>query len=155
MPIIMPQSGHSTSPTIMTELGDTVEGVITNCAYAWTIDTPENKKFVAAYQKRWGELPGGVSYGGYSAVNIALAALEKTGGDTSPDALAKALDATNLPGILGPFKFGDKRVGIGNYVMYKHVRSGNQIVPLVLGTTTVATKLEGNTLKHIIVDKTW
>lgn len=155
MPIVMPQSGHSTHPKIMAQMGDTCLGITTSCAYAWTIDTPENKKFVDAFQKRWGELPGGVSYGGYSDVQIALAALKKTGGDTSSEALAKALDATNLPGILGTFRFGDKRVGIGNYVTYKHVKVDNQIVPEILGTSSVASKLVGNKLVHELVSKSW
>ena len=34
MPIIMPQSGHSTHPKIMAEMGDTCVGITTSCAYA-------------------------------------------------------------------------------------------------------------------------
>lgn len=155
MPIIMPQSGHSTSPKIMAQLGDVSLGIITSCAYAWTLDTPENKKFVDAFQNKWKELPAGVAYGGYSAVQIALAALKKTSGDTSSSALAKALDATNLPGILGTFRFGDKRVGIATYVTYNHAKVNNQIVPEILGTSTVDTKMVGNKLVHSLVSKDW
>ena len=34
MPIIMPQSGHSTHPKIMEQMGDTCLGIITSCFYA-------------------------------------------------------------------------------------------------------------------------
>ena len=155
MPIVMPQSGHSTHPKIMAQMGETCLGVITSCLYAWTIDTPENKKFVNAYQKRWGELPPALAYGGYSGVQIALATLEKSGGDTSSAALAKALDALDYQGFLSTFSIGDKRVGVSNYVTYNHVKVNNQIVPDVLGWTTVATKEAGKTMKHSVVDKTW
>ena len=155
MPIIMPQSGHSTHPKIMAEMGDTCVGITTSCAYAWTIDTPENKKFVDAYQKKWGELPGGVSYGAYSAVQIALAALKKTGGDTSPDALAKALNTIEVPGILGTFRFGDAHVGVGNYVIYKHAKVDNKIVTDVLAKASVASKLVDKKLVHSLVSKSW
>ena len=155
MPIIMPQSGHSTHSKIMQAMGDTSLGVITSDAYAWTLDTPKNKAFVEAFQNRYGEVPGGVAYGGYSAVQIALAALQKTGGDTSSKALAKALNETEVPGILGTFSFGDAHIGTGNYVIYKHEKVDNMIVPDVLATDSVITKKVGNDLVHSIVKKSW
>jgi branched-chain amino acid transport system substrate-binding protein len=155
MPVLMPQSGHSTNPKIMNEMGDDCVGIITSDAYAQTIDTPENKKFVDAYQKRWGELPAGVAYGGYSVIQIALAALKKTGGDTSPAALAKALDATKVPGILGNFAFGETRVGVGHCVTYNHKKVDNKIITDVLGRSSVATKRVGNKLVHSLASKSW
>jgi len=155
MPVVMPQSGHSTHPKIMEQMGDTSLGITTTCAYAWNIDTPENKKFVNDYQKRWNELPAGLSYGGYSVVNIALDALKRTGGDTSPKALAKALDSLDYPGILGNFRFADKRVAIGNYVTYKHSKVNGQIVPEILARTTVSSKLVGKELVHHLDKKSW
>jgi len=155
MPILMPQSGHSTNPKIMNEMGDACVGVPTPDAYAWTIDTPNNKKFLDSYQKRWGELPAGTAYGSYASTQIVLAALEKTRGDTSPDALAKAMDATNYPGVLGTIRFGDARVGVSNCVIYKHAKVDNKIVPEVLGQYSVANKLVGDKLVHSLVSKSW
>jgi branched-chain amino acid transport system substrate-binding protein len=155
MPIIMPQSGHSTNPKIMQQMGDTCLGIITSCGYAWTIDSPENKEFVAAYQKKWEELPGGVSYGGYMGLQIALAALEKSGGDTSSKALAEALSTTEVPGILGTFSFNGGHVAIGNYVTYTHAKVDNQIVPKVLATSSVDCKPKGKTMVHSLVSKSW
>ena len=155
MPIIMPQSGHSTHPKIMAQMGDTCLDITTSCGYAWTIDSPENKAFVAAYQKKWNELPGGVAYGGYMAVQIAVAALEKSGGDTSPKALAKGLNATKVSGLLGDFSFGETHVGVGNYVTYKHSKVNNEIVPEVLATSAVDCQPKGKTMVHSVVSKTW
>jgi len=155
MPIIMPQSGHSTHPKIMEQMGDTCLGIITSCLYAWTIDTPENKEFVDAYQKRWGHLPGGLSYGGYTTVQMALAALEKTGDDTSPEAIAKALDAIEFQAMLGTIRFGEARIGTTNNVTYKHAKVNGQIVPQVIGTSTVVTKKVGNKLVHSLGSKSW
>jgi branched-chain amino acid transport system substrate-binding protein len=155
MPIVMPQSGHSTNPKIMDQMGDNCVGIITPDAYVWTIDNPKNKKFLEAYMKRWGELPAGTAYGAYASAQIVLAALEKTGGDTSPNAIAKAMDATNYPGVLGNIRFGDARVGIGNYVIYKHVKVDNKITAEVLANCTVATKRVGDKLVHSLVSKSW
>ena len=155
MPIVMPQSGHSTHPKVIAEMGDTAVGIITPDAYTWTIDTPENKKFVAAYQKRWGELPGGVSYGAYAGTQIFLEALKKTGGDTSPEALAKALDETKYQGIMGTINFGDARVGEGNYVIYKHAKVGSEYTTEVLGMATVKTEKVGDKLVQSLLKKSW
>ena len=155
MPIIMPQSGHSTHPKIMEQMGDTCLDIITTCFYAWTIDTPENKKFVDAYQKRWGELPGGLSYGGYTTMQFALAALEKTSDDTSPNAIAKVLDAMEFRAMLGTIRFGDARIGTTNNVTYKHAKVDGQIVPQVIGTSSVVTKKVGEKLVHSLASKSW
>ena len=155
MPVVMPQSGHSSNPKIMDQMGDNCVGIITPDAYVWTIDNPKNKKFVEAYMKRWKEVPAGTAYGSYASAQIVLAALEKTGGDTSPKAIAKAMDETNYPGVLGNIRFGDARVGVGNYVIYQHVKVDNKITAEVLANCTVATKRVGDKLVHNLVSKSW
>jgi hypothetical protein len=81
--------------------------------------------------------------------------LKKTGGDTSPDALAKALDAIKVPGILGNFAFGETRVGVGHCVTYNHKKVDNKIITDVLGRSSVATKRAGNKLVHSLASKSW
>src|SRR3989304_3007674 len=122
MPVIMPQSGHAAHPDQIKEIGELGLGIITTDAYAWSIDTPENRDFVARYKKRWSVLPAGASYGGYFAMQIALGALEKTGGKHSREGIAKALDATRITGLLGDFSFGEARIGVGNYIVHEVVR---------------------------------
>lgn len=155
MPVLLPQSGHSTHPKIMAQMGETCLDIITTDLVAWTIDTPENKEFVASYQKRWNELPGGLAYGGYTGVQMAMAALKKTGGDTSPAAIAKALDGIEFKGLLGTIRFGDARIGNANFVTYKHAKVNGKIVPEVLATSTVATKKVGKKLVQSLVSKSW
>ena len=127
MPVVMPQTGFPSHPVQIKQIADHGLGIITTDAYVWTIPTPANKDFVARFKKRWGELPAGAAYGGYFSTQVAIEALRKSGGDTSPKALAKALDATRIKGILGDFYFGDARIGIGNYFVHKVVKgSGDQ-----------------------------
>ena len=57
MPVVFPQCQFPAFPKQLTEIGDAGVGMISPEMYVWTIDTPENKKFVEAYRKRWGELP--------------------------------------------------------------------------------------------------
>lgn len=95
-------------------------------SYVWTIDTPKNKKFVEAYQKRWNELPSGNAGGVYIAMQMVFEAFKKTKGDTSSAALAKALDSTNVEGFLGPIRFVDNRVAINDYLIHKVIKTGNE-----------------------------
>jgi branched-chain amino acid transport system substrate-binding protein len=151
MPIIMPQAGHMAHPQQIAEIGDDGLGIITCEAYVWTIDNQKNQAFVKAYQDRWGELPSGAAYGAYAPLKIALAALSKTGGDTSPEALAKALDETSYEGILGTFQFADERVGIGNYVIHQAIKIGDEYSTEVLASYQVRTDRVGDKLVHSIV----
>jgi branched-chain amino acid transport system substrate-binding protein len=122
MPIILPQAGYMAHPQQIREIGDYGVGFITSDAYVWTIDSPENRAFVEKYKKKYNMLPANVAYGGYFNMQILLQALRKTGGDSSRDALAKALDQTQMKGFLGDFSFGDARLGIGNYFVHREIK---------------------------------
>jgi len=155
MPVVMCQTGFMAHAKQIVEIGDDGVGIITTDAYVWTIDTPENKKLTDAYYKRWGEPLAGAGYGGYATVLIALAALEKTGGDTSPEALAKALDETELAGILGTFRFGDARVGFGNQMIHRCIKVDGEYTTEVLAYVTVKTDKVGDKLVQSLVKKSW
>jgi ABC-type branched-subunit amino acid transport system substrate-binding protein len=150
MPVVFPQCQFPAHPKQIAEIGDDGVGMITAEAYVWTIDTPKNKKFVEAYQKRWGELPSGNAGGAYSTMQVAFEALKKTKGDTSSAALAKALDATNVEGFLGPIRYAPSRVGISNLIIHKVVKVGNDYRTEILTQYKVRTDKVGNKLVQSI-----
>ncbi|HME43332.1 MAG TPA: ABC transporter substrate-binding protein [Syntrophorhabdales bacterium] len=151
MPIVFPQCQFPAFPKQLAEIGDAGVGMVSPEMYVWTIDTPKNKKFVEAYQKRWGELPTSNSGSTYMTMQLVFEAFKKTGGDTSPTALAKALDTANVEGFVGPIRFADGRVGIGNYVIHKVVKVGNDYRTEVLTKYTIKTTKVGNKLVHSVV----
>jgi branched-chain amino acid transport system substrate-binding protein len=153
MPVVMPQTGFPAHPKQIVEIGDDGLGIITSEAYVWTLPGPKNKAFVDAYQARWGEMPSGAAYGAYAAVQIGLEALRKTGGDTSAKALAKALDKTELEGILGTFRFADAHVGIGNYFIHKAIKVNGEYRTEILAYYTIGTEKVGDKLIQKIIDK--
>jgi branched-chain amino acid transport system substrate-binding protein len=77
----------------------------------WSVENPapENKRFVAAYQKAYGGLPDQFAAQAYDAMYIAAQALGKikiTGKlDSERKALRDALPAIHWTGATGPFKF--------------------------------------------------
>lgn len=154
MPIVMGQAGWINNPVQQEEIGDYGLGMMASDAYVWSIDTPENKDFVERYKKRWGELPAGPSYGGYFNMQVALEAFRKTGGDTSPKALAQALDKTEMKGFFGDFYFGDARIGVGNYFVLKAVKKEGEEHPYqaeVLAKYQVRANKVGKKIKYEII----
>lgn len=77
----------------------------------WSVESsaPENKRFVAAYQKAYGALPDQFAAQAYDAMYIAAQAMRKlkfaANLDTDRRALRDALPAVQWNGATGPFKF--------------------------------------------------
>jgi len=77
----------------------------------WSVESsaPENKRFVAAYQKAYGALPDQFAAQAYDAMYIAAQAMRKLkfAGNLEADrrALRDALPAVQWNGATGPFKF--------------------------------------------------
>ncbi|HUJ89563.1 MAG TPA: ABC transporter substrate-binding protein [Syntrophorhabdales bacterium] len=151
MPVIFPQCQFPSHPKQIAEIGEDGVGMIAPDSYVWTIDTPKNKKFVEAYQKRWGELPSGNAGGVYISMQMVFEAFKKTKGDTSSAALAKALDATSVEGFLGPIRFADSRVAINDYLIHKVIKAGSEYKTQVLTKYTVKTTKVGNKLVQSVV----
>ena len=77
----------------------------------WSVENPapENKRFIAAYQKAYRSMPDQFAAQAYDAMYIAAQALKKVGLtgklETDRKALRDALPATEWTGATGPFKF--------------------------------------------------
>jgi branched-chain amino acid transport system substrate-binding protein len=105
--------------------GDEVLGVITALHYSAALPTPANKKFAAAYEAKYKQIPSYYSEGTYVAGVALKAALEATGGDIeSVDKFLGALrrvDLTDAP--RGPMRFDD----YGNPIMNIYVRKVEKV----------------------------
>lgn len=83
---------------ILKRMGDEALGVISAGWYSAAIDTPTNKKFVAAVQKAYSADPGYYTVGAYMACEFLNNALEQVKGDISDKAaFMKALRSVNMP----------------------------------------------------------
>jgi branched-chain amino acid transport system substrate-binding protein len=151
MPIVTPEGAFILDRVYRDEIGDDGVGIVTSDFSSWHVNRPQNKQFVEVYQKRWNDLPSGSAYGTWNTMQIVFAALKKTGGNTSPKVLAKALDETNYEGTLGTMRFGPERVGIANYVVLKEIKVGNQYDHEVLGQVLVRSDLVGGKMVQSLV----
>ncbi|HEX7006845.1 MAG TPA: ABC transporter substrate-binding protein [Alphaproteobacteria bacterium] len=78
--------------------------------YIYTLDTPENKKFVEIYKaKSGGKIPDEVSINGYDAVKFIIEAVKKLNGQTDDKAaLAKAITQVSYIAPRGPIRIDPK-----------------------------------------------
>ena len=109
MPLLACFHGSFFAPFILELLpeaaGEAVVGEFCPTPYTPLLDTAVNDAFVEAWGAATGEVPEDTDTGPYEGVLVALAALEATGGDTTPELLRDAILAVNLEGPQGPILF--------------------------------------------------
>ena len=92
-------------------MGDVATGIYMSGSYLTSIDTPENKKFLAAMDKRFGKdlkTPNELSEPQYEAIYLYKAAVEKVG-STDAAKVNKALDEVSFNGPRGVVKMDKSR----------------------------------------------
>jgi branched-chain amino acid transport system substrate-binding protein len=86
--------------------------------YPWNeVDTPENKAFVAAYQKRYHDYPRVGSIVGYLTIKSIAAGIAKAG-STDTEKLVDAFRGLKMDGPFGPFHYraSDHQATLGAFV---------------------------------------
>lgn len=98
--------------------------------YPWYgIDTPEHRKFLAAYQKRWNDYPRLGSIVGYSSM-MSLAAGIRRAGSTDTEKLIAAFKGLEVDTPFGPMHYrpDDNQSTMGAYVGVTTVRDGKGVM---------------------------
>lgn len=96
-------TGDVTDDDLLQNIGPAAKGVITGHFYSANHDSPENKAFVAEVRKANNNMrPNFMCVGGYDAMHLAYAALEKTGGDTDGTKLIEAMKGQSWISPRGP-----------------------------------------------------
>lgn len=96
-------TGDVTDDDLLNGIGPAAKGVITGHFYSADHDSPENKAFVAEVRRANNNMrPNFMSVGGYDAMHLAYAALEKAGGDTDGSKLVEAMKGMEWMSPRGP-----------------------------------------------------
>ena len=96
-------TGDVTDDDLLQNIGPAALGIITGHFYSANHDSPENKAFVAEVRKANNDMrPNFMCVGGYDAMHLAYAALEKTGGDTDGTKLMEAIKGQSWVSPRGP-----------------------------------------------------
>lgn len=98
------------SPNLMKNAGDAAEGVMVGAAWNASAATPINKKFVEAYNAKFGVMPDQFAAQAYAGVYIAYQAISKAPAPDNYKAIRDALAATKgVNTVLGTFSFTEGR----------------------------------------------
>jgi branched-chain amino acid transport system substrate-binding protein len=112
---------------------DAAIGIESYARYCFSYDSPENKRFIAEYRKRYNADAGSLSEGGYISAKFILKALEAVKGKIEDkDAFLKALRVVKFEAPRGPIRFDDdQNVVFNTFIERVEKRAGkinNQVV---------------------------
>jgi branched-chain amino acid transport system substrate-binding protein len=99
---------------------DAALGFFGGANWAPNLDNPQNKAFVAAYEKEYNAVPASYASQAYDAAVLLDSALKSTGGKTdNKDALRAALMKADFKSVRGPFKFNTNHYPIQDFYLVK------------------------------------
>ncbi|MBK9081223.1 MAG: ABC transporter substrate-binding protein [Rhizobiales bacterium] len=119
-------SAFTVDETTLPATKEAADGLLSGAEWAPNIDTPENKAFVAAYEKEYGVAPSLYAAQGYDAARLIDGALKATGGKTSDkEALRKAIASAPFKSVRGAFKFNTNGFPVQDFYVVKAVKRGD------------------------------
>ena len=99
---------------------DAAIGFFSGSNWAPNLDTPQNKAFVAAYEKAFNAVPGSYAFHAYDAALLIDSALKATKGDTAnKDAVRAALKKADFQSLRGAFKFNTNNYPVQDFYLVK------------------------------------
>lgn len=107
--------------------GNAPEGIKASIFWDYNLDTPENKKFVADYEAKYGQRPSLESLEGYDAARVIVEALTSINGDASdPKKIVDAIAKVEFVSPRGPFKFDPETHHViqNMYIVENEIRDG-------------------------------
>jgi len=128
--------GTLTDENILKTMGDEAVGVITSLIYSAVLDTPANKKFSAAYEKRFNRGTSLYSAEGYTGARFYYDALKSINGEVEDKekllAALRKVEVSDDP--RGPMKMDDLGNPIENLYIRKVERVGGKLQNTVIHT---------------------
>ena len=99
---------------------DAAVGFFSGMTWAPNTDTPENKKFVAEFEKEYGYVPGSYAMQAYDAAALIDSAVKAVGGKLdNKDALRAAIKKADFKSVRGAFKFNSNGFPVQDFYLVK------------------------------------
>jgi branched-chain amino acid transport system substrate-binding protein len=127
--------GGTVDEAILPSEKDAALGVDNYQHYAFTLDTPENRRFVKAYQTKYNMDPGQVAEQGYVGAKVIVKALEAVGGKIeNQEAFLKALKNVKFEAPRGLFRFDQHQNVIFNVYIRRVEKKDGKYINTVIDT---------------------
>jgi len=121
--------------TTLPGLRDAAVGSISGAMWDAALDTPENKKFVADFERKYKRTPSAYAATAYDAANILNIALGKAkAGDAKALAVAVKAAGSEFKSVRGTFAFNNNNLPVQNYYAFEAVKSGGNVVGKLIAT---------------------
>ena len=105
-----------------------VMGSVMTQFWAPDLDTPQNKKFVSGFKKKYGRYPSFYAAQSYDTIFLIKSAVEAVKGDLSNiDGMRAAMKTANFPSVLGKFSYGNNHFPIQNFYSRKVVKDSEGV----------------------------
>lgn len=121
--------------TTLPGLRDAAVGTVSGAMWDASLDNPENKKFVAAFEAKYKRVPSTYAASAFDAANILHIALAKAKpGDAKSLAVAVKAAGKEVKSVRGPFAFNRNNMPIQNYYAFDTVKVGAVVSSKLAGT---------------------
>ena len=105
-----------------------VMGSVMTQFWAPDLDTPQNKKFVSGFKKKYGRYPSFYAAQSYDTIFLIKSAVESVKGDLSNmDGMREAMKTANFPSVRGKFSYGNNHFPIQNFYSRKVVKDSKGV----------------------------
>jgi branched-chain amino acid transport system substrate-binding protein len=99
---------------------DAALGFFGATTWAPNLDLPRSQAFVAAFEAKYGYIPGGFAMQGYDAALLIDSAVRAVGGDLSDkNAVREALEAADFDSLRGDFSFNNNHFPIQDFYLLR------------------------------------
>jgi branched-chain amino acid transport system substrate-binding protein len=129
-------TGDVTDDDLLADIGDPALGAVTTHHYSAAHDSPENKAFVAAFEKANGGMrPNFMAVAAYDGMALVYHALEATKGATDGEALLAAMKGASWTSPRGPISIDpDTRDIVQNIYLRKVEKKDGQLFNVEFAT---------------------
>ncbi|WP_066269925.1 ABC transporter substrate-binding protein [Hydrogenophaga palleronii] len=121
--------------TTLPGLRDAAVGSISGAMWDAALDTPENQKFVAAFESKYKRTPSEYAATAYDAAQVLNIALAKAKpGDNKALAAAVKAAGSELKSVRGPFAFNNNNLPVQNYYAFETIKTSNGVGGKLIAT---------------------
>ena len=112
-------SAFTVDETTLPAQQDAAVGFFGGANWAPDMDNEQSKAFVAAYEEKYGSVPGTYAMQAYDAAQMIDSAIKAAGGLSDKDALRAGLKAADFQSLRGDFSIGDNHYPIQDFYLVK------------------------------------
>ena len=121
--------------TTLPGLRDAAVGSVSGAMWDAALDTPENRKFVADFERKYKRTPSEYAATAYDAAHILNIALGKAkAGDAKALAVAVKAAGSEFKSVRGTFAFNNNNLPVQNYYAFETIKSGSNVVGKLVAT---------------------